>query len=267
MVHYSTVFFDLYGTLVDIVTDEDGERTWQKFHTYLEAHGANALSAHQLRAVYQQGRARLLAHCAQQAERRQAAVAVQDKRLADRWWPDPDYAPVFREMLVKAGAREPVGQEQIAQAGAAFRRASVRRFRLFPGVLSLLADLRSLGIHLVLLSNAQHLYTVPELDQLGLAPFFDRIFISSDFGWRKPTPAYFRFALRTSKADPSRTLMVGNDAQSDILGAHLAGLDSAYLFTGSWPGNDRFPLPQATYNIRGADYRKLRNIVEGLSTS
>lgn len=272
---YSTVFFDLYGTLVDVRTDEDGPVTWERFRSFLAGNGAVYESGDELRQVFRSGERRVREAAQARPQPMMSLPAslppegtnhphIEDSQLTeDPRWTDPDLAPVFRSLLEDKGVDAGAHPGLVARAGAAFRMSSLRRLRLSPGATDLLRTLRGRGLTVVLLSNAQHLYTVPELRRLGLTEAFDRIFISSDFGRRKPSPAFFRHALAVTCADPSTTLMVGNDAGSDILGANLTGLDSVFLFTGAWPGNDRFPLPQATYNYRGADYDSLLTLLTG----
>jgi HAD superfamily hydrolase (TIGR01450 family) len=48
----------------------------------------------------------------------------------------------------------------------------------------------------------------------------------------KPHPAIFQAALRTLGAAPEETLMVGDQLDTDILGANQAGIDSALVLTG-----------------------------------
>ena len=74
-----------------------------------------------------------------------------------------------------------------------------------------------------LLSNAQRLFTLPELEQLGLLPCFDDIFLSSDRGCKKPGPAFFHVPLARYALAPSDCLMVGNDPVCDVSGAAAAG--------------------------------------------
>ena len=46
---YDTVLFDLYGTLVDIRTDEDDPEAWETLRDFLDEAGAHYDSADQLR--------------------------------------------------------------------------------------------------------------------------------------------------------------------------------------------------------------------------
>jgi putative hydrolase of the HAD superfamily len=62
------------------------------------------------------------------------------------------------------------------------------------------------------------------LRNLGVADFFEHLFISSEVGAEKPSPEIFRQALATMDVDPSACLHVGDDEVRDGNGARQAGL-------------------------------------------
>ncbi|WP_170764696.1 TIGR01458 family HAD-type hydrolase [Ruegeria lacuscaerulensis] len=66
----------------------------------------------------------------------------------------------------------------------------------------------------------------------------------------KPEPEFFRAAIASAKGNPDQTVMIGDDAESDIAGALVAGLAKGYLVrTGKYRQGDeaRFsPKPTAT---------------------
>jgi putative hydrolase of the HAD superfamily len=80
-----------------------------------------------------------------------------------------------------------------------------------------------------------------KLDACGLRDYFDTIILSEDAGVNKPSKAYFDYALKVSGASRKTTLMIGDNLQSDILGALNAGLD-AMLFN-RWAIEDK-DIPQ-----------------------
>ena len=49
------------------------------------------------------------------------------------------------------------------------------------------------------------------------------VFASSEIGWRKPAPEFFRWIERRLDCRPADTLLVGDDPQLDIAAAGLAG--------------------------------------------
>ena len=84
---------------------------------------------------------------------------------------------------------------------------------------------------MILLSNAQRVFTAPELEKLGILSYFDTVFISSDKGVKKPNPAFFNAMLTECGLDAKECLMVGNDETCDIGGAHKVGMDGFYIHT------------------------------------
>lgn len=83
---------------------------------------------------------------------------------------------------------------------------------------------------LLLLTNGspdlqkEKLSGVPEL-----APYFDHIVISGDFGEGKPAASIFRHALERLAIQPEHGIMVGDKLTTDILGANTIGMTSVWI--------------------------------------
>ena len=71
-----------------------------------------------------------------------------------------------------------------------------KKMSLFPGVPEMLQRLKDAGKKVFLLSNAQALFTAPEIPLLGLTKYFDGILLSSDDRVKKPDPAFFEMLLK-----------------------------------------------------------------------
>lgn len=224
MKQYRNYLFDLYGTLVDVHTDEDKDDLWWRLSVLLATEGA-VCSPERLRQIYR--------------------TEVKARERADREvrgaWAEIDIAPVFAAMY-EAGGVCPT-QERIAQTAKLFRLFSLEKLRLFPGTHEMLERLKAAGKRVYLLSNAQALFTLPELGALGLRPYFDGIVISSCEGWKKPDTALYLRALERFELNAAETVMVGNDDRADCWGAFAAGLDSMYVHTEQSPAL-REPLPE-----------------------
>jgi putative hydrolase of the HAD superfamily len=102
-----------------------------------------------------------------------------------------------------------------------------------PGTLALLGSLKKAGFRLAVLSNWDSRLR-PVLDGLGLAPFFEALFISAECGLAKPDPAFFHSALESLEVAPEEAWMVGDDAEHDLaparalgMGAHRIHVDSS----------------------------------------
>lgn len=63
-----------------------------------------------------------------------------------------------------------------------------------------------------------------------LAPYFDHIVISGDFGKGKPSPEIFNYALSLLDIDKKcEVIMIGDNPMTDILGASKIGIDSIWI--------------------------------------
>jgi len=105
-------------------------------------------------------------------------------------------------------------------AFAAFARGSA--WRAAPDAAPTLAALRRRGLRLAVLSNADSRFLQVFAD-LGLAPFFEHIFLSGEVGWEKPDRRAFDNAAGVLRAAPEELLHVGDDPAIDGEGARRAG--------------------------------------------
>ena len=98
-----------------------------------------------------------------------------------------------------------------------------------PDVKPALARLRSLGLTLVVVSNANgrlgHLF-----DRLGLSEYFDVIFDSHDWKVEKPDARLFEIALEQSRSRRETTAHIGDLYHIDVQGARNARLYEGVLF-------------------------------------
>ncbi len=67
-----------------------------------------------------------------------------------------------------------------------------------------------------------------KLEKSGLRKYFDEVITSERAGGKKPGKEIFEFALQVSKARIQNSLMIGDNFQTDIIGAKRAGIGQVY---------------------------------------
>ena len=229
-----TYIFDLYGTLVDIHTDESMPVLWRRMALLLSLQGAS-YAPEELKRVY---------HLAveEQIERRAAQLPGIRKDYVE-----PDILLVFKSLYTKKGVA--VSNDTVQDVALFFRTLSLRHLAVYPGAVSVLRTLRARGKGVYLLSNAQAAFTITELRKLGLLPLFDGIVISSDVGTKKPDRAIFEHILSQYSLRPETCLMIGNDGEADMQGAASVGMAERYIHTNQSPDRQQ-PLPEGCLEIR-----------------
>jgi putative hydrolase of the HAD superfamily len=122
----------------------------------------------------------------------------------------------------------------------------------------MLQTIRESGKKLYLLSNAQRIFTEYEMKALGIFKYFDGIFISSDFSFKKPDVRFFEKLLDTYEISKASAIMVGNDGICDIKGAKDAGLHTLYIHSNISPKEE---LPDADYVLEEMDMQRVTEIL------
>ncbi len=93
------------------------------------------------------------------------------------------------------------------------------------------------------------------IEESGLKPYFDYVFVSEDAGYQKPQPQYFDYVMaHSSEKDKSRILVIGDSQSSDILGGINFGVDTCWINHNASLG--RF---KPTYEI--SSLKELKNIL------
>ena len=239
---YTDLIFDLYGTLVDIHTEET-DAVWEKTALYFGYYGANYNTA-ELKAAFE-------------AElRARQAVAGQSYEC----FPDIPFHEVFSCLFRAKGILENADTLGI-QAAQLFRICSTEYIRLYPHVTEALQALREKGYRLWLLSNAQEMFTRYELNLLGITPLFDGIYLSSVYGCRKPDVRFFQALLDSEKLNHAKCLMIGNDRETDIAGAKQADIDTFYMHTELTPSHQAPADPSNPMEFEGDDWKKIIKIL------
>jgi putative hydrolase of the HAD superfamily len=238
---YKNYVFDLYGTLIDINTDEWCDELWQKMAILYGYRGAHYTSK-ELNEEY----GRLVEKEKKSAHRRHPEYTVIDIKIEK----------VFRKLYTQKGVK--ATKALVLSTAEIFRCYSTKYIKLYDGVIDLLDTLKAKGKRIYLLSNAQRTFTENELNMLGLTDYFDGICISSDEECSKPDTNYFKILFDRYGLEKSESIMIGNDFRSDIGGAADFGIDSLYIHQSISPEIDG--ELRSTYTVMDGNVFKIKEL-------
>ena len=264
MREFSNYVFDFYGTLVDVHTDENKPALWRFMAELYSAYGC-LFDAADLRDTFWRLDAR-----EREEARRRSGLEHAEIRIER----------VFLRLLLKSPARAcgvplaglPVGEwrrrfsrapdsvlrdlqdgDWVAAVANAFRIHSRDWLRPYPDTIPVLRELARRGKRLHLLTNAQGVFTRPEIGVTGLASFFPAPRISSEAGMMKPQRGFLEALLRDEGLDPHDTAFVGNELRSDMALALRCGVQGIYLNTAGTPGESLHADAARLLAAEGAD--------------
>ncbi|MBQ7416100.1 MAG: HAD family hydrolase [Oscillospiraceae bacterium] len=247
---YTDLIFDLYGTLVDIHTDEN-DLVWEKTAFYFGFYGAH-YTTEALKAAF---------HAELRAREAKAGQSYE-------CFPDIPFEQIMAALFRAKGVDERADELGI-NAAQLFRISSLEYINVYPGALEALAALRRKGYRLWLLSNAQRIFTEYELRHLGLGEQLDAIYISSDYRCRKPDSRFYRALMEEQGLTIENCLMIGNDRHTDIAGAKALGMATLYMHTNLTPPDQREAdpalhpsvTPGKEFEYEGCDWSELAQII------
>ncbi|MBD2847480.1 pyrophosphatase PpaX [Paenibacillus sp. IB182496] len=123
--------------------------------------------------------------------------------------------------------RKMSGLEDVSELVAAYRTVNLELHdeyvRLFPYVTEVVQRLHDAGIRLGVVTTKARLTTDRGLAFVGLSEWLKVTVTMDDVTHAKPHPEPILKALEALKADPARTLMIGDNAV-DVEAAHAAGV-------------------------------------------
>lgn len=241
---YENIIFDLYGTLIDIHTEEEDIAVWKRLCEFYAQYGIKYNPAG-LRSRYKR-------------QVRRAEQAMAKKKFK---FPEIQILDVFEQLTRKKDQTADECAELTVKAAQEFRKISTEYIRLYPGVKELLTDLKAAGKKLYVLSNAQRVFTLPELQSLGIDGYFTDISLSSDFGAMKPDAAFYQQMLDKNHINPNISIMIGNDAVCDIMAARQARLHTCYVHSNISPADDAERDIKADIMLEEPDMAKLGELL------
>lgn len=222
MLKIRAIIFDMYGTLVDIRTNEHMDAAFESISRFLEYRRV-FIPGSELKELYF-------------VEINQQIAKSREKN------PEVDVNRAFCNILSDRGR---TSDRYLALITTQLYRSLVREhLRLFEDTFWTLNEFKK-KYRLAIVSDAQRAFCMPELRALRLEDFFDALVISSDYKFRKPDPRMFHIALAMLNREPKEAIYIGNSYITDILGAKAAGLAACGLIRQSEEDKKRMPADPA----------------------
>jgi putative hydrolase of the HAD superfamily len=228
------IFFDLYGTLIDILTDENDPWVYSTLSRYLSYRDVK-IPPKELKKIYFEDI---------QSQLKQSNEA----------YPEVDVYKIFSNMMHRYGNKT-YSKSSIVDTAVLFRSLTMRRFEVFQGVYEVLMSLAE-RYELAIISDAQWVFTEPEMAMLGLTPFFKFRILSSRFGFKKPDVRLFDIAMKKLIIKSEESVYIGDNPPKDLIGAKKAGMKFILFRSEHKPNNDF--QPDRHFN----DYSELLKILE-----
>lgn len=227
--------FDLYGTLIDIRTDEASPRFRRGFSRYFKKITGSDEDIWALLSGF----------------------------FEDKGEEEADILIQLVSILARLGVAD--AEWKAVLLARYFRKNSVKRLRLYDGVTDMLQEVKSAGAKMYVLSNAQSAFTLDEMRELKIYGLFDGVELSSDFGFKKPSRLFFDHLLEKYGLKASDCVYFGNDIRADIIPAKALGMRTAYIRTDISPAEDSAAVASRYAEfVSDNDFQKLRQIAESL---
>jgi putative hydrolase of the HAD superfamily len=203
------ILFDLYGTLIDIETDESMEKIYRGISRFLIYQGIN-LRWQDLRDLYY-------------------GIMQEQRQASSEQHPEIDVEVIWNVLLARQGLASEAKRRGLKRHLAQlYRGLSLKRLKRFAYVKRVLNTLRH-SYRMAIVSDAQPCFAGAEIRTVKLEGYFDPLIISANYGFRKPDPRMIRLALDNIELAPGEVIFVGNDMYRDIYCARQLGIKTVFF--------------------------------------
>ncbi len=100
---------------------------------------------------------------------------------------------------------------------------------LIEGALDVLSVLKKRNYRLFIITNGFSEVQHKKMQNSGLASFFEKVFISEEVKTPKPGREIFDYAITSTNAKKTKSLMIGDDWEVDVMGAVNNGINAIYF--------------------------------------
>jgi len=137
-----------------------------------------------------------------------------------------EYQKVFDQLLHHFLGK--IDYKVLSAGIVAYRTAREAELNTYPKVIPTLITLIKMGIKLGVVSDAPSKEAWLRLSYIGLHHMFDAVVTYDESRERKPSPAPFNMVLKMLDMEAKYSLMVGDWAERDVVGAKGIGMKTAF---------------------------------------
>jgi len=109
----------------------------------------------------------------------------------------------------------------------------------FEGIEEMLCELKSDGVRLAVISNADRADMEKRIKYLGYEQYFDLIVTPETFGVKKPNPEVYQKTLEALGVLPEETVMIGDKKDRDVRPPRELGIKGVHATFGSLDKRDK----------------------------
>ncbi len=135
----------------------------------------------------------------------------------------------FRKVLADAGFPQEQVEAKSRYLGPKYLSILGTKTRLIDGAREMLQYLKDKGYKIGLISNGFHEVQFRKLRSSDIKHFFDVVVLSDDLGVNKPDRRIFDYALQKAKTEASKSVIIGDNPETDIVGAINAGWHAIFF--------------------------------------
>lgn len=207
------IFFDCYQTLLNVELDKKSQKFnkqkgWDKFVRLLhQKYGIN-VSVFDFVSFLDQ--------------RKTDFYSDKDKRIHHH-----NLLALISEVLEK-DLKSKLPKEKISDLIYEYRKISRGYVKLYPKVSETL-DRLSEKYTLSIASYTQSSFTQPELKELDIEKYFSHFIFSSDIGFRKESPEFYKKCLQVVGKNPMDCMMVGDNYREDVSVPSQLGINTVWI--------------------------------------
>lgn len=230
---FQNYIFSFYGTLAEVKFDYEQAFLWEKLSVYYGIYDYH-VDAMTLKEDFF------------------SALKKEQDKNQDKEYFEPNFEDVLLRLF---NTKKLKGKNKMPKdMGRFFHLLSATEMQLFPQVKKTLEALKKEDRQLFLLANAQKSFIKDELRYFGIKEYFDSLYVSSDYGMKKPSLSLFQHVILENKLEKKKTLFIGADFERDLLPAKELGFLTCLILRDT--AAEQF-ADQADYVIEQGDLKRI----------